>query len=188
MKRSPWNNHSYQAKRMKKIIDSQVNTLMGLIEEALSKGTVVQESDKVAKCVIYQDDMYRVRQTVQTDAGGELHPVGRGQIDCVGDGDNDYMKFCFDTHSRLSSYFNFQWGRSKGEVHFEAGHPMGAAEIIEAIDRRFVKRCHLFTAKTIGTFLALAACIGGENVQASQRCPITHQGTGVSYEKGAHTR
>ena len=188
MKRSPWNNHSYQAKRMKKVIDSQVNTLMGLIEEALSKGTVVQESDKAAKCVIYQNDMYRVRQTVQTDAGGKLCPVGHGQIDCVGDGDNDYMKFCFDTHSRLSSYFNFQWGRSKGEVHFEAGQPMGAAEIIESIDRRFVKRCHLFTAKTIGAFLALAACIGGENVQASQRCPITHQGTGVSYEKGAHTR
>lgn len=188
MKYSRKNNYSYQAKRIQKIINSQVNVLTDLVETALNKGKLMKDDETNQECVVYQDEMYRVRLAVQTDSYGKRRPVGNGKIDCVGDGDDDYMKFCYDTHSRLSSYLKFQWGRSKGEAHFEAGQLTGVAEIIEAVDRRFVMRRHLFIAKKIGAFLALAACIGFENVHNGSHRTVICRNPAIVCNIESHAR
>lgn len=188
MKRSPRNNHSYQAKRIQKIINSQVNVLTDLVETALNKGKLMKDGETDQECVIYQDEMYRAQLAVQTDSYGKPHPVGHGKIDCVGDGDDDYMKFCYDTHSCLSSSLKFQWGRSKGEVHFEAGQLMGSAQIIEAVDRRFIMRRHLFIAKKISAFLALAACIGFENAHNGSHRTVACRNPAIVCNIESHVR
>lgn len=185
------NNFSYQAKRMKKIIDSQVKVLNGLVALALQKGEYIKDNENKVNFVVYQDEMYRVQISVHQSMNGTVYPVGSGQITCVAAEDVDYIKFCYDSQSRLSSYLNFQWGRAKGEIHFQAGQPSGFAEITEAIDNRFVKRHHVFASKTVSALLALATCIyavGLNNAAAQQKCFIAHQGEHVNCDLRMHTR
>lgn len=189
--RSKSNNFSYQAKRIKKIVDSQMKVLEGLVALALQKGECIKENENKLNFVVYQDEMYRVQISVYQGRDGTIRPVGSGQIDCVAVEDVDYIKFCYDSQSRLSSYLNFQWGRAKGEIHFQAGQPSGFAEITEAIDNRFVKRHHVFASKTVSALLALATCTyaaGLNNAAAQQKCFIAHQGEHVGCDLRMHTR
>lgn len=178
MKRSPRSSHkqTYQVKRMKKIIDSQLDILKNLMRLAYEKGQISSNE------VVYLDHIYDIRFSVREDDQGVLSPCGKGLITCVGQDDVDFMKFMFDEHSLLTSHFNFQWGRSKGEAHFIDGYLAGSARIIEAIDTRFVSRSHLFSSKSMMALLVFATCAGLCADNSNPLSPVTlHSQTGLSH-------
>ena len=174
--------HSDQTQRMKKIISSQLNILNQLMRLAYEKGNIVSDE------VIYQDHMYDIHFFVREDVHGTLLPSGKGSITCVGEEDFDFMKFFFDGQHKMTSYFTFQWGRNKGEVYFEAGKPVGSAEIIEAIDTEFKKSSHVFTPKTIGALLALSCCISFNEAKAGQLRHVVSHPSMITNDLTMHNR